>query len=100
MGSIAALQIYDQVSFLRIRFIDIDSADPFLDPYFQLHNLKCTGIYSDAIISSLGIARPGAGFEDDLSEVPTMETRREGKPKTKPQSIKVSRYRDCANVSD
>ncbi|MCJ1343212.1 hypothetical protein MMC31_001405 [Peltigera leucophlebia] len=100
--SVAALQIYDQVSFLRIRFLDLDSADPFLDPYFQLHGLKCTGIWSDTIISLLNTVRHGATFEGDLSDDPIIDSRIraiEGRTskKTKPLTIKVSRYRDCAN---
>lgn len=100
--SISALRIYQQLSFLRIRFIDLDSPAPLLNPYFQLHNRKCTGIWNEAILSLLYETRPAAAFEEDLSQDLAMEVRRGGSDgrelKTRPKSIKVASYREYANM--
>ena len=101
--AVAALQIYEQLSFLRIRFIDLDSPAPLLNPYFQLHRLECSGIWSEEIVSLLKVARPGAYFDDqDLAEELMVEVRGdlgEGRAlKTRPKSIKVTNYLPYADV--
>lgn len=99
---ISALKIYQQLSFLRIRFVDLDSPAPLLNPYFQLHNRKCTGIWSEAILALLCDVRPTAGFDDDLSQDLAMDVRRGGSDgrelKTRPKSIKVASYREYASM--
>lgn len=99
---ISALRIYPQLSFLRIRFIDLDSPAPLLNPYFQLHNRNCTGIWSDKILSLLYETRPAAAFEEDLSQDLAMDVRRGGSDdrelKTRPRSIKVASYREYASM--
>ncbi|KAI0998283.1 hypothetical protein K3495_g9909 [Podosphaera aphanis] len=50
------------VEFLRIRFIDLESQLPGLNPYFQLSNDQCTGIWSDSIVEALSKYRPTASF--------------------------------------
>ena len=99
---ISVLKIYQQLSFLRIRFVDLDSPTPLLNPYFQLHNRKCTGIWNEAILSLLCESRPAAAFEEDLSQDLAMEVKRGGSDgkelKTRPKSIKVASYREYASA--
>lgn len=102
-NAVAALQVYKQLSFLRIRFIDLDSPTPLLNPYFQLYNLDCSGIWNNEILSLLSLARPGAHFEDhDLARELMVEVREdlgEGRAlKTRPKSIKVSSYLPYADI--
>ncbi|RKF62102.1 hypothetical protein OnM2_036015 [Erysiphe neolycopersici] len=50
------------IELLKIRFIDLESQIPGLNPYFQYHKDKCTGIWSDSIVESLFSSRPAASF--------------------------------------
>lgn len=50
------------IELLKIRFIDLESQIPGLNPYFQYNKDKCTGIWSDSIVESLSMSRPKASF--------------------------------------
>lgn len=71
---------------------------PALNPYFQLLNKQCTGIWSDAIVEALARTRPSISFiekPDDLCEFDFKDGQLRPPPtfsKTKPLSIKVSSY--------
>ncbi|CZS97770.1 uncharacterized protein RAG0_06692 [Rhynchosporium agropyri] len=92
LDKLAALQ------FLRIRFLDLDSQVPALNPYFQLLYRQCTGLWSDEIVEALKRARPATKFiekPDDLCEFEFKDGQLRPPPtfsKTKPLSIKVSSY--------
>ena len=58
------LSFFPDLSFLRIRFIDLDAPCPLLNPYFQLQGDECTGLWNDHILNFLALARPRAGFVD------------------------------------
>ncbi|KAM0498981.1 hypothetical protein D7B24_007147 [Verticillium nonalfalfae] len=64
---IRALQKLRSVDYLRIRFVDLDSLLPPLNPYFLLRGDSCLGIWSGRILSELKDARPRASYEE-LSE--------------------------------
>ena len=96
-AGVAALLAYEQLSFLRIRFIDLDSPAPLMNPYFHLQGLECSGIWNEDILTLLGTVRPGAGYKDLCEELGT--TVRSGTNgnngralRTRPKSIKVSTY--------
>jgi len=105
-SAVRSLTAYPDLSFLRIRFIDLDSPCPLLNPYFQLKEGKCTGIWNDEILEALGKARPGAGFEGldygdgegmGLGRVLDKEGRVSvGWPGGRPKSIKVASYKAFA----
>lgn len=91
---------------MRIRFIDLDTPCPLLNPYFQLKGTECTGIWSEEILSLLEKARPAAGFEA-LCEglgglgVDKEEGRREESARgrgARGRSVKVESYRGLAEV--
>jgi len=116
---ISAVRSLDKLAVLeslRIKFIDLgecqiskrrkikpnqhpDSVVPSLNPYFQLQDNKCTGIWSDQIVEDLARTRPGASFaekSESLGDVPLFKDGQLlGPPtlsKTRPSSIKISTY--------
>ncbi|KAK9857524.1 hypothetical protein MYU51_021049 [Penicillium brevicompactum] len=62
LGAVQALTVLPKLSYLRIRFMDLDWTDPFQNPYFELKNDKCTGLWSPAILDALRESRPSASF--------------------------------------
>ncbi|KAH7400117.1 hypothetical protein BKA64DRAFT_694727 [Cadophora sp. MPI-SDFR-AT-0126] len=98
ISGVRALDKLAALGFLRIRFLDLDSQIPALNPYFQLLNRQCTGLWSEAIVETLARARPAALFvekPDDLCEFEFKDGQLRPPPtfsKTKPLSIKVSSY--------
>ena len=101
-AGVRSLLAYPSLTFLRIRFIDLDSQCPLLNPYFQLQNNRCSGIWNDEILALLGTARPEAGFErlgDDVVGMRGWD--KEGRvcvgyPVLRPRSIKVGNYKAFA----
>ena len=49
---------------MRIRFIDLDTPCPLLNPYFLLKGMEVSGIWSEEILAWLERARPGVEFEE------------------------------------
>ena len=60
--AIECLSVLPALEYLRIRFIDLDSTCPPLNPYFQLVNDECTGLWSEGILEPLRMNRPSASF--------------------------------------
>ena len=56
------LQIYTSVKNMRIRFIDLDSPAPQLNPAFHLEGNRAWGLWSEEILSLLREARPNVRF--------------------------------------
>lgn len=61
--AVRALSTFSSLHYLRIRFLDLDSPNPLLNPYFHLQGNKVTGIWNDEILSLLYAARPNAEYE-------------------------------------
>ncbi|SZF01351.1 unnamed protein product [Blumeria hordei] len=62
VAAIRSLGKLSVLEFLRIRFIDLESPLPSLNPYFQLSKNQCTGIWSHSIVESIRQTRPTASF--------------------------------------
>ncbi len=56
------LQTYTSVKNMRIRFIDLDSPAPQLNPTFHLEGNRAWGLWSEEILSLLRDARPDVRF--------------------------------------
>ena len=72
--AVRALAAYAEVKYMRIRFIDLDSPDPLINPSFHLEGNKAWGFWSPEILGLLDTARPevqfeGARLEDAYREV-------------------------------
>ena len=96
-ASVRSLEAYPELKFLRIRFIDLDSPCPLLNPYFQLQRNICSGIWNDDILSALSAARPTASFSNFDEELGPRGLDKEGRivigwPVMRPKSIKVGSY--------
>ena len=102
--SVRSLQSYLDLAFLRIRFIDLDSPCPLLNPYFQLQNNVCTGIWTEEILSTLHQVRPAAAFAVLNEDQGYDGVRKEGRildvgwPRQRPMSIKVASYATIAEL--
>lgn len=59
---VRALQTYTSVKNMRIRFIDLDSPAPQLNPMFHLEGNRAWGLWSEEILSLLKEARPEVRF--------------------------------------
>ncbi|KUJ18758.1 uncharacterized protein LY89DRAFT_582210 [Mollisia scopiformis] len=98
VSGVKALDKLVALEFLRIRFIDLDSQVPSLNPYFQLLKNQCTGLWSETIIDTLARTRPAASFiekPENLDDVGFKDGQLLTAPsfsKTRPLSIKVSSY--------
>ncbi|TVY34765.1 hypothetical protein LSUB1_G004849 [Lachnellula subtilissima] len=98
LAGVKSLERLKALDYLRIRFLDLDSQVPALNPYFQLKNNQCTGIWSDTIIDTLAQTRPRASFLEKaeyLGDIGFKDGQLLAPPtfsKTRPLSIKVSSY--------
>lgn len=63
IDAVRALAMFTSLHYLRIRFLDLDSPNPLLNPYFHLQGNSVTGIWNDEILSLLRTARPKASYD-------------------------------------
>ncbi|KAL8895910.1 MAG: hypothetical protein Q9207_007956 [Kuettlingeria erythrocarpa] len=61
--AVRSLSVFESVNYLRIRFLDLDSPNPLLNPYFQLQGNSVMGIWNDEILSLLKAVRPNAEYD-------------------------------------
>ncbi|KAK2623846.1 hypothetical protein QTJ16_007027 [Diplocarpon rosae] len=98
VAGVKSLEKLAALQFLRIRFLDLDSQVPALNPYFQLAANQCSGLWSEPIIEALARTRPSAAFIEkpgDLDDINFKDGQFLTPPtfsKTKPLSIKISTY--------
>lgn len=88
--AVSALGVYPQLSYMRIRFLDLDSPRPLLNPYFHFENDVCTGMWDRKILDALAEARPNARF-DSTTDDGILEWL-EGPIFSRPKSMKAASY--------
>lgn len=104
VSAIRSLDTLVDLKYLRIRVIDLDSVCALLNPYFQLQNNKCTGLWSEKILETLHEVRPDAHFEE-LSDgiFPQYGANQQIigaiPPRTRPSSIRAGAYKIIADTS-
>ncbi|RDA93251.1 hypothetical protein CP533_6489 [Ophiocordyceps camponoti-saundersi (nom. inval.)] len=104
LSAIRFLERSKRLQYLRIRFVDLDSLLPPLNPYFLLKDRQCTGVWSDTIVAEMARVRPEATF-DHLSETfGNIVYSKEGRmvvspenPHSRISSLKLSNYQALAN---
>lgn len=72
MAAIRSLRTLTKLEYLRIRYVDLDSVMPPLNPYFMLRDGWCTGVWSENILAELEASRPTAQFvelSDSFGEI-------------------------------
>ncbi|KHJ36025.1 hypothetical protein EV44_g6494 [Erysiphe necator] len=101
VAAICSLGRLAMIELLRIRFIDLESQIPGLNPYFQYNKDKCTGIWSDSIVESLQRNRPAASF---VEKPEILDDFKIGQlfastpfSKSRPLCIKISQYACLVN---
>ncbi|KAL8974432.1 MAG: hypothetical protein Q9197_001337 [Variospora fuerteventurae] len=62
--AVRALIVFTSINYMRIRFLDLDSRGPLLNPYFHFQGSSVKGIYNSEITSLLHAARPHAEYDD------------------------------------
>ncbi|KYK57574.1 hypothetical protein DCS_04585 [Drechmeria coniospora] len=104
VSAIRFLEKHKLLQFLRIRFVDLDSLLPPLNPYFMLQQGKCTGVWSNAIIAEMARVRPSATFAELSETFGNISFSKEGrmimypeKPPGRISSLKLSNYQTLAN---
>ncbi|KAJ5177302.1 uncharacterized protein N7500_000001 [Penicillium coprophilum] len=102
--AVECLSVLPALEYLRIRFIDLDSSCPPLNPYFQLLNNECTGLWSDDILEALRINRPSASFveltDGIYAEYDDQQIVGALMPRVRPLGIQVSMYSLIADNSN
>jgi len=68
LQAVRFLQTYIGIKTMRIRFIDLDSPAPLLNPMFHLEENHAWGMYSDEILRTLMDVRPNVHFGKSLGE--------------------------------
>lgn len=61
--AIRSLSTFTSLHYLRIRFLDLDSPNPLLNPYFHLQGNSVTGIWNGEILKLLKEVRPDAEYD-------------------------------------
>ncbi|KAK4153340.1 hypothetical protein C8A00DRAFT_43699 [Chaetomidium leptoderma] len=99
MAGIRALARLKSVQYLRIRYVDLDSPFPPLNPHFLLRDGWCSGVWSETIISEMNRVRPNARFEELSDSFGEVGYRKDGRmtftpefPTSKTVSLKLSNY--------
>ena len=104
IAGVRCLDTCPDLNYVRIRFIDLDSACPLLNPYFHLANNRCTGLWSAGILDALHESRPKASFVE-LSDgiYPQYNSHHQVVgavyPRSRPQSIQAATYKIIADAS-
>lgn len=98
-AGIRSLSRFKAVRYLRIRFIDLDSPLPLMNPYFLMKDGKCSGIWSEKLVELLAQHRPAASYHSlqEDSPLPPIENRETPYSRHRPVSIKVSLYKTLAD---
>ncbi|KAI5467569.1 hypothetical protein BGZ63DRAFT_346180 [Mariannaea sp. PMI_226] len=99
IAGIRSLEKFKELTYLRIRFVDLDSILPPLNPFFILRNNVCAGVWSDRILMELARVRPRASFME-LSESFDIVYNKDGRmviapehPRSRVTSLKLANYR-------
>ncbi|KAF5021242.1 hypothetical protein F66182_6732 [Fusarium sp. NRRL 66182] len=103
LSAIRALEKLKEVVYLRIRFVDLDSVLPPLNPFFIMRNGACSGVWSERILTEMGRVRPDITFTELSESFGNIVYNKDGRmvitpepPKTKITSLKLSNYRSLA----
>ncbi|KAF5658491.1 hypothetical protein FHETE_9848 [Fusarium heterosporum] len=103
LWAIRSLGKFKEVVYLRIRFVDLDSVLPPLNPFFIMRNGACSGVWSERILAEMGRVRPDVNFPELSESFGNIVYNKDGRmvitpepPKTKITSLKLSNYRSLA----
>lgn len=96
LEAIRALAVLPNLKHVRIRYMDLDWPLPLQNPYFELKDNKCTGLWSNDILNALHESRPEASFVELSDGIePIIEDNRlvgVTSPTARPLSIQAKQY--------
>ncbi|KEZ41464.1 Uncharacterized protein SAPIO_CDS7605 [Scedosporium apiospermum] len=100
LAAIRSMDVLTALQFLRIRYVDLESAVPPLNPYFLMRDGKCTGVWSEALLRELGRVRPMAQYEELTENFGDLAWNKDGRlyvstqgNRLRVRSLKISSYR-------
>ncbi|KPM45943.1 hypothetical protein AK830_g633 [Neonectria ditissima] len=103
VSGIRSLEKLKEVVYLRIRFVDLDSVLPPLNPFFLMRNGECSGVWSDRILTEMARVRPNTSFTELSESFGSIVYGKEGRmiitpeyPRTRITSLKLANYRSLA----
>ena len=94
--AVNSLSIFLELNKMRIRFIDLDSPNPLLNPTFHLENERAWGMWSESIVAVLQECRPRTRFLGMRGQLGTLLEEEEWQEEPK-RSTSVDYYRTCAH---
>ncbi|KAI0105785.1 hypothetical protein F4814DRAFT_452163 [Daldinia grandis] len=99
LGGIRALERLKSVELLRIRYVDLDSPVPPLNPYFMIKDGWCSGVWSEDIVAEINRVRPDIRFEEMVDSFGEVGYNKDGRlvinpdfPKSRVLSLKLANY--------
>ncbi|RFU78722.1 hypothetical protein TARUN_3510 [Trichoderma arundinaceum] len=103
VSAVRSMDRFKGIEYLRIRFVDLDSVLPPLNPFFLMQNGKCTGVWSDYIIAEMNRVRPNITFPGLSDTFGNIVYSKDGRMIIAPEpsrpritSLKLSNYRSLA----
>ncbi|KAL7924089.1 hypothetical protein ACQKWADRAFT_287222 [Trichoderma austrokoningii] len=103
LSAVRSMAKFKRLEYLRIRFVDLDSVLPPLNPFFLMQNGKCTGVWSEQIISEMNKVRPDATFPGLSDSFGNIVYSKDGRMMIAPEpsrpritSLRLSNYRSLA----
>ncbi|KAG5926103.1 hypothetical protein E4U53_003160 [Claviceps sorghi] len=103
VSAVRSLDKFKEVQYLRIRFVDLESILPPLNPYFLMANGQCSGVWNDTILAEMGRVRPHVSFAELSDSFGNISYNKDGRmvivpeyPRTRITSLKLSNYRSLA----
>lgn len=104
IAGICSLSRLTALQYLSIRFVDIECPMPLLNPFFQMKGNRCSGLWSERILSVLAKVRPATSYVELSDDFGGIKYDKEGKlvpgasfPRTRPLSMKVASYDALSN---
>lgn len=104
VAGVRSLDFLGDLNFLRIRYIDLESPMPLLNPFFQMKDNQCIGLWSESILEALSSIRPVARYIELSEDFGGVSYDKDGKltlgenfPRRRPLSLKVSSYDALSN---
>ncbi|KAK1247232.1 hypothetical protein MKX07_002141 [Trichoderma sp. CBMAI-0711] len=103
LSAVRSMERFKKLEYLRIRFVDLDSVLPPLNPFFLVQGGKCTGVWSDVILTEMNRVRPDVTFPGLSDSFGNIVYSKDGRmiiapepSKTRITSLKLANYRSLA----
>jgi hypothetical protein len=100
LSGVRSMEKLKKLEHLRIRFMDLDSVLPPLNPYFLMRDGQCSGVWSETIIAEMARVRPSNTFADLNESFGDVVYNKDGRmviapecPRAKLASLKLANYR-------